>query len=187
MPNRTNIALIGARGAGKSKLSRKFGKRSGRVVLSTDSLVSYEADGRTVAQIVTDEGWTGFRDREYELLGKIGEMSNIVIDCGGGILVDVGPPDAPAGTESFSERKAQRLKEIAHIVYIKRDMDWLVGRVAEDSNRPDLGGDYRRLLERRLPWYESVADTILDMDGRDIEDGLDELQQMFQNASDPGS
>lgn len=175
----TNIALIGARGAGKSKLSRKLGKRSGRVVLSTDSLVSYEAGGRTIERIVADEGWRGFRDREYDLLKKLSGMRNILIDCGGGILVEAAPDDAPAGTEIFSERKAALLKQSAHVIYIRRDMDWLIGRVSEDSNRPDLGGDYQRLLERRLPWYESVADTILEMDGRDIEDGLDELLDMI--------
>ncbi|MEQ9362679.1 MAG: shikimate kinase [Leptospirales bacterium] len=182
MSDPTNIAFIGARGAGKSKLSRKFGKRSGRVVLSTDSLVSYEAGGRTVAQIVAAEGWPGFRDREYELLAKIGDMRDIVVDCGGGILVEAGGPDAPAGAEIFSERKAAKLKEIAHVVYIYRDIDWLIGRVAEDSNRPDLGGDYRRLLERRLPWYERIADTTLDMDGREIDYGLEALARRFDPA-----
>ncbi|MCR9144715.1 MAG: shikimate kinase [bacterium] len=180
MSDRTNIAFIGARGAGKSKLSRKFGKKSGRVVLSTDSLVSYEAGGRTVAQIVEAEGWPGFRDREFELLETIGDMQNIVVDCGGGILVEASATDdAPAGSELFSERKAAKLKEIAHVVYIYRDIDWLIGRVAEDSNRPDLGGDYRKLLERRLPWYEQIADTTLDMDGREIEYGLDVLLRQF--------
>ncbi len=179
MSDRTNIAFIGARGAGKSKLSRKFGKKSGRVVLSTDSLVSYEAGGRTVAQIVTDEGWTGFREREFALLEKFGDMRDIVIDCGGGILVEAPAAGDAPGSESFSERKAAKLKEIAHVIYIYRDMDWLVGRVAEDSSRPDLGGDYRRLLERRLPWYESVADTVLDMDGREIEYGIEALMRKF--------
>ena len=178
MSDRTNIAFIGARGAGKSKLSRKFGKRSGRVVLSTDSLVSYEAGGRTIAQIVAAEGWPGFRDREFDLLAKIGDMRDIVVDCGGGILVEA-TADAPAGTELFSERKAAKLKEIAHVVYIYRDIDWLIGRVAEDSSRPDLGGDYRQVLARRLPWYEKIADTTLDMDGREIEYGLDALMRRF--------
>ena len=179
MLNKNNIAFIGARGAGKSKLSRKFGKKSNRVVLSTDSLVSYEADGRTIAEIVSDEGWPGFRNREYELLQKIGGMREIVIDCGGGILVEPGPAGSPAGSEIFSERKAKLLKDTAHIIYIRRSVPWLVGRVSHDSSRPDLGGDYAQLLERRLPWYESVADTVLEMDGREIEDALAELLQRF--------
>jgi shikimate kinase len=178
MQDKTNIAFIGARGAGKSKLSRKFGKRTGRVVLSTDTLVSYEAGGRTVARIVADEGWAGFRAREAALLDKIGAMREIVIDCGGGILVDTGG-DLPDGSEVFSERKAAKLRSIAHIVYIRRDLDWLIDRVGQDAQRPDLGGDYRRLLERRLPWYEQVADTVLEMDGRDIEDGLAWLCERF--------
>lgn len=179
LPAGTNIALVGARGAGKSKLSRKFGKRTGRVTLSTDSLICYEADGRTVASIVASEGWQGFRDREHALLEKLSGMRNVLVDCGGGILVDLGPAGSEPGTEIFSERKAALLKKSAHVVYIRRSIPWLVGRVSQDSNRPDLGGDYRDLLERRLPWYEQVADTILDMDGREIEWGQRALLERF--------
>ena len=158
---KSSLALIGARGAGKSKLSRKLGKATGRVVLAIDSLISYEAGGRSAAAIVEEEGWSGFRDREYEVLVRVCAMPDIIIDCGGGILVEAAQsPDQP---ESLSERKGQLLRKSATVIYVKRDLDWLLERAPLDHSRPDLGGEYRALLERRLPWYEEAADFVLDM------------------------
>ncbi|MCB1168858.1 MAG: shikimate kinase [Leptospiraceae bacterium] len=156
-----SIALIGARGAGKSRLSRKLGKRMGRAVFSTDTQISFAASGRTVQQIVTEEGWTGFRQREFEILQTICHMEGAIIDCGGGILVE-----APAGAdkvETFSARKARLLKEHCIVVYLKRPMSWLLQKMEPSASRPDLGGEsYEALLHRRMPWYEEVADITLE-------------------------
>ena len=161
------IAIIGARGAGKSKLSRKFAKMTGRLVLSTDTLVCYEAGGIPVSEIVRMYGWNNFRDREFELLGKLKSMQNVVIDCGGGMIVEA--PEAEGAEESFSRRKVDLLKSFSRVLYIKRDLDWLLSRSLKDSNRPDLNGHYENVLLKRLPWYEAAADEIVDMRGLDAD------------------
>lgn len=152
-------------------------------MLSTDTLISYEAGGRTISDIVAAEGWPGFRGREFALLKKIGTMRNIIVDCGGGILIEApepAPTGAPVPDEIFSDRKADVLRNAATVVYVKRDIDWLIGKVFDgDAARPDLGGDYRTLLERRLPWYEHVADHVLDMHGREVEDAVQELLSRY--------
>lgn len=156
-----SLALIGARGAGKSRLSRKLGKRMGRAVFSTDTQISFAAGGLTVEQIVAREGWSGFRRREYEILQTICDMENAIIDCGGGILVEA--PAEGERIETFSARKARLLKEHCIVVYLKRPMSWLLEKGQVSSSRPDLGGEsYEDLLKRRLPWYEEVADVVLD-------------------------
>ncbi|MBL8020325.1 MAG: shikimate kinase [Leptospirales bacterium] len=172
---KTNIAFVGGRGAGKSRISRKFGKGSGRLTLSTDTLVSYEAGGFPISKIVEREGWRKFRDREFELLKKLMTMQDLVIDCGGGILVEAAED---GGLESVSARKLELLKQ-CHVVYVKRDMDWLLEKGGADSNRPDLPGAYKELLMRRLPWYESAADFILDMRGIDADDAIDLLIKKY--------
>lgn len=167
---KTNVAFIGGRGAGKSRISRKFGKASGRLSLSTDTLVCYEAGGISIAKIVAAEGWAGFRGREYDVMRKLTAMQNLVIDCGGGILVEA--PARPDQPETLSMRKLELLKQ-CHVVYVKRDMDWLMDKAKADMNRPDLQGSYRELLERRLPWYEMAADFVLDLRGIDVDDAID--------------
>lgn len=179
MPGAINFAFIGPRGAGKSRLSRKFARKIDRLLLSTDVLVSYEAGGRSITELVADEGWPQFREREYALLNRICHMPGVVIDCGGGIIVDLESGADGQYTEVFSERKATLLKEHCTTVYIRRDPRWLLSRELESSHRPALSRDYESLLARRLPWYERVADYILDLSDRDSADGVDELRRRF--------
>lgn len=174
-----NIALIGARSAGKSKVSRRVGKVSGRSVFSTDTLISYEAGGQSIARIVATEGWPGFREREFRILQKLCAMRDVVIDCGGGILVEAPDENAGQPEEFFSRRKAELLKGSSEVVYVKRPLSWLLDRARRDANRPDLIGDYERVLERRLPWYEQTADFILDLGDGSATDGADRLVERY--------
>ncbi|MBW7857981.1 MAG: shikimate kinase [Leptonema sp. (in: Bacteria)] len=171
-----NFAFIGARGAGKSRLSRKFAKRIDQLYLSTDTLLSYEAGGMSIRQIVEKDGWQGLREQEYHLLQKLVTMESIVIDCGGGIIVDLDE----AGNEIFSKRKTDLLKHNCRVVYLRRDLKWLLSRGSESSHRPQLSHNYEAVIEKRLPWYEQVADYTLDLTGRDVTDGIEELVTMFK-------
>lgn len=177
-PKKNNIALIGARGAGKSRLSRKLGKSSGRTVFSTDTLISYEANGMSIPELVKREGWAGFREREFNILKTLSKMEGIILDCGGGILIEV-PDDTSSGLERFSERKAALLHSCASVIYIKRNTDWLLKKVSGDPNRPDLTGPYLELLERRLPYYEKAADCIIDLDILSTEDAINKIAEIY--------
>ena len=170
-----NIALIGGRGAGKSKVSRRLGKLSGRPVFSTDTLLSYEAGGRTITRIVKEEGWSGFRDREFAIVQKLCAMRDIVIDCGGGVLVEAPDLSSGGGEELLSRRKLDVLKHGAEVVYVKRPLAWLLEKVRRDANRPDLIGEYQKVLERRLPWYEQAADFTLDLGDGSANEGAELL------------
>jgi len=160
--NKPNIALIGARGVGKSKISRKLNKLLTHQVFSTDSLISYEAHGAPISSIVEKLGWTGFRDLEHQVLAKVSVMSHVLIDCGGGILVEA-PGFHDQHKESFSIRKADLLKKHCTVVYLERPLKVLVEKGKLDANRPELSKDYQELLERRLPWYEKAADITISL------------------------
>lgn len=159
--NQPNIALIGARGAGKSKISRKLAKLLERQIFSTDSLISYEAGGEPISAIVGKVDWQGFRDMEHDVLAKVSSMQNVLIDCGGGILVEA-PGYEGNKKECLSKRKAELLKNCV-VVYLKRPMKYLMEKGKLDSNRPELTKDYKALLERRLPWYEDAADLTVSL------------------------
>jgi shikimate kinase len=175
LSQRTKLAFVGARGAGKSRISRKLAKATGKPLLSTDMLIVYEAGGRSITDLVSAEGWPAFREREYRLLEKITPMPSLILDCGGGILVET-----DGSKEFFSERKTALLKQSAFIIYVKRPEQWLLAR-AQDPTRPALTDEsgYRKLLELRIPWYEKAADCILDMSDRSIEEGIEFLQNRY--------
>jgi shikimate kinase len=169
-----NLALIGARGAGKSKISRKLNKLMSWPVFSTDSLISYEAGGESIEKLVAEKGgWAGFRDREYFILDRCASMKNVIIDCGGGILVEA--PTAQQMEETFSVRKSECLRRSCFTVYLQRPLDELCAKMEPDANRPNLIGDYKTLLERRLPWYENCADLTLNLSNLSIKEAAEVL------------
>jgi len=109
-----NIVLIGMRGAGKSNISRRLSMLTKRPVLSTDLLIEYENGGKSIPDIIaeTNGNWQLFRQMEFEVVQKLSSMDNAIIDCGGGIIVDV----ADDGTEIYSKRKVDLLKDNGQVV-----------------------------------------------------------------------
>jgi shikimate kinase len=176
-----NLALIGARGAGKSKLSRKLSKALGRPSFSTDEIITYEAGGVTIENLVAKRGgWPAFRDREFVVLENICRMKKVIVDCGGGILVEA--PISGKDFETFSERKKRCLEESCLTVYLRRPEEVLLAKMNPDCNRPDLGKDYQELLQRRLPWYESCADLIIDLKDLNAKHALDQIMEALPDS-----
>lgn len=152
------------RGVGKSNISRRLGFLTKRPVLATDLLVEYET-GQPIPEYVADHGWSSFRDKEFAVLQRIGAMDNVIVDCGGGIVVDV---DVDTGTEFLSERKIDALRSRGPVIWLRGDIERLVAKTATDPNRPTLSettaaGD---LMRRREPFYREAADVVLDVEGR---------------------
>jgi len=161
MSIKTNIALIGARGVGKSTIAKLTSQNLDRPLFCMDELIQYEAHGETIESIVTNGGWAKFREIELYVLEKLSKCNHSVIDCGGGVLVEA--PVEPSLEETFSERKYQKLHACAKIMYLRRPLEDLVDLVALDAHRPQLCNDYKRLLSLRLPWYEKAADLSIDL------------------------
>ena len=155
-----NIALIGPRGVGKSKISRKMSKMTGLPVISTDMIAVYESGGISIEEMIRRNhgNWKNFRELEYRILKNISNAKNIILDCGGGIIFDI---DAK-GNEILSERKVKLLKSFATIIYLSQGKDYLLNKVQSDPNRPDLSAinSYEMILNRRIPLYENTADII---------------------------
>lgn len=160
-----NIVLVGMRGSGKSNLSRRLAVLIKRPVLSLDTLISYERDGASIPEIVAEpDGWRGFRDLEFQVVEKAAKLPEIIIDAGGGVLVDLDE----AGEEIYSERKVAALKKTGCLVWLRGDIPTLVEKVANDPSRPALSEveSAQALMERRLPFYQRAADLVIDIDGK---------------------
>jgi shikimate kinase len=161
-----NIVLIGMRGAGKSNISRRLSFLTKRPVLSTDLLIEYDNGGRSIPDIIAESSgdWQAFRQMEYQVVQKIARMDNAIIDCGGGVIVDV---DAN-GTEIYSNRKLELLKANGQVVWLKGDIERLAAKVKGDQRRPTLDEtrSAEELMRRRLPFYEKAADIVIDIEGK---------------------
>ena len=161
-----NIVLIGMRGAGKSKVSRRLSVLTKRDVLSSDLLIQYDNAGKSIPEIIEDHNgdWRAFRDMEYATLQKITALDGNIIDCGGGIIVDVDEN----GEEIYSERKVELLRQSGRIVWLKGDIKRLAAKVKGDASRPTLSQTQtaEAVMQHRLPFYEKAADIVINIEGK---------------------
>ena len=161
-----NIVLIGMRSCGKSNVSRRLSLYTKRTVLSTDVLISYENQGDEILEIVKKNNgdWHIFRELEYLVVKKATCQKSVIIDTGGGIVVDLDQD----GREIYSERKINLLKKNGLLIWLRGDIDQLINRVKGDSSRPQLSKvkSDKELMESRLPFYQKAADIVIDIDGK---------------------
>ncbi len=158
-----NLALIGMRGVGKSNISRRLGFAAKRPVLSTDLLLEYET-GQTIPAFIAAQGWPEFRDREYAIVTRIAALDGVVVDCGGGVIVDL----AEDGSEVYSARCVDALRARGPVVWLRGDIDRLAAKTASDPNRPSLHEtrSAAEIMRRREPMYARAADVVIDVEGQ---------------------
>ena len=82
----TNIFFIGPRASGKTTLARAVGQELGLVVVDTDEMIQ-ESAGWSIAEIVQDRGWAGFRELEHKVLVKLCSGIGQAVATGGGVVL----------------------------------------------------------------------------------------------------
>lgn len=174
-----NIALIGPRGVGKSKVSRKLSKLAGKSVISTDMVACYELGGISISEFISRSGndWKRFRDLEYQILQRLKGSSDIILDCGGGFIFDLDEQS----NEILSRRKTEILHSISKVVFLNNDISYLVEKVTGDSTRPNLSGSnsYENILKRRIPFYRQSSHFEVNMSGKKPEEAAAEILKKF--------
>ena len=143
------IVLIGFRGAGKSTIGKILAQQLDWTYVSTDEMVEKRVQ-KSIADIVKGSGWKKFRDTEHEVIRSVSELTDAIIDCGGGVVED------PSNMKSF---KSESL-----IIWIDANLDDLMNRISGNQNdRPlltknDLQSDTEKNYLDRRPLYQRYAD-----------------------------
>ena len=156
---KTNIALIGFMGTGKTAVGQALAKKLGRRFVELDSLIEQKA-GKSIPEIFQQDGEIAFRDFEIEITKEIARQKYSVIACGGGLVLN--------------KINIDRLKESAVVVYLTASPRVILKRVSsEKGQRPLLEVDnptltIRELLRFRKPFYERAADIKIDTSKLDI-------------------
>lgn len=151
------IFLIGARGCGKTTVGEALTRVCGFAFVDTDQVLQARAQ-MSVADIVTQEGWEGFRARETATLQSVTHPST-VIATGGGIIL------------AACNREFMRSHGV--VIYLKAAVSVLSGRLEafpEDAQRPTLTGkpiseEVREVLAQRDALYRETAHHIVDASG----------------------
>ena len=146
---KTNIALIGYMGTGKTVVGQLLAEKLGMKFIELDWLIEQEA-GKPIPEIFQDDGEIAFRELEIEATKKIAREKYSVIACGGGIVLN--------------KINIDRLKEGAMIVYLTASPRAILKRVSgQAGQRPLLEVENQlktigEMLRFRKPFYERAAD-----------------------------
>ncbi|GAF89388.1 unnamed protein product [marine sediment metagenome] len=147
-----NIALTGFMGSGKSAVGKVLAGRLGRRFVELDDMIE-ETAGRTIPDIFRQDGEIAFRELEIEATRRVSKGADLVIACGGGIVLNMINID--------------RLRETSRIVYLTASPRIILKRVSiEEGQRPLLEVDnptltIGELLKFRKPFYERAADIVI--------------------------
>lgn len=156
---KSNIALIGFMGTGKTAAGRLLAEKLGRGFIELDALIEQIA-GKTIPEIFAKDGETAFRELEIEATRDVAGKENTVVACGGGVVLN--------------QINIDRLRKHSVIVYLTASPEAILKRTLSDTNeRPllvaeDKTGEVRKLLEFRQPFYERAADITVDTSGLEV-------------------
>ncbi|MEX2626888.1 MAG: shikimate kinase [Ilumatobacteraceae bacterium] len=156
-----HIVLVGMMGAGKSTVGRIVAARLGRRLLDSDEVIEART-GRSVRDIFATDGEAAFRSLETEALREaLADPEPAVIAAAGGVVLS-------------SENRRVLADADARVVWLLADPEVLIERVRSGMHRPllddDPEGTLRRMWAEREPLYHEVADAIVSVDNRSIND-----------------
>lgn len=166
-----NLILCGMMGVGKTTVGIKIAEKTGRRWYDTDGII-VDRHGK-ISDIFEYYGEEHFRKIETEVVKELAAKDGLVISTGGGLVL--------------KRENDTLLKENGKIVFLRATAETLLNRLGGDRTRPLLSGStvtlgerLRRLLEERTPVYESVADVIVDVDGKTPEAIAEEVIEAVQ-------
>jgi shikimate kinase len=147
------LYLIGARGCGKTTVGQALADALGYAFSDTDRHLQ-EITQRTVAEIVSTEGWEGFRQRETLSLKAV-TAPGTVIATGGGMIL--------------AEENRKFMREHGRVIYLHAEASILAARLEaypEQAQRPTLTGrpiadEMVDVLAARDALYQQAAHYVI--------------------------
>jgi len=172
---KSNIALIGFMGAGKSAAGRALAAKLDMEFIDLDSLLQ-ESAGRSIAEIFARDGEPAFRSMESEISRQAATRERTVISCGGGIVLE--------------QNNLDMIRKSSVIVCLAAEPAILLRRISNSRQRrpllevADPAAAIEGLLKSRRPLYEIAADIIIDTSQRDIAGVVDRIsEELLKNES----
>jgi shikimate kinase len=167
-----NIYFAGMIGSGKTTLGKSLAKRLGWSFDDLDNAMEKLA-GKPFSQVVAEEGWLGFREREYTIIKQFAAMDHTVIGLGGGTV--------------RYQWNCDVLRNTGINVLLIADLDTLAARV-KLNDRPrvnpktTLEQDIAQIWGDHQNLYYEFADIVYPTDkGKSVEQEVDELLEIIRS------
>lgn len=139
-----NIILIGMPGVGKTTVGKALGEEMGRTCIDVDQELEKEIGD--ISTYITEQGEPAFREKEAEMIAKLGTQTGLIISTGGGCVT--------------VPKNFAHLRQNGRIYQLTQPVENLstFGRVLSSGGIERL----RELEATRTPMYESFAQCIVE-------------------------
>ena len=139
-----NIILIGMPGVGKTTVGKALGEAMGRTCVDVDQELEKEIGD--ISTYITEQGKPAFREKEAEMIAKLGTQTGLIISTGGGCVT--------------VPKNYAHLRQNGRIYQLTQPVENLStsGRVLSSGGIERL----RELEATRTPMYESFAQCIVE-------------------------
>ena len=148
--------FIGPMGSGKSTIGKAVASALGLPFRDTDSIIE-QREEMPVSQIFIDKGEDYFRTVEKKVLRDELLNDGSILALGGG---------APISVDAQSALKVSS----APVIYLDISLASVAPRIGFNRDRPLLlhnpRGQWQTLMEVRRPIYESIANVVIDVNGK---------------------
>lgn len=163
---KTNIALIGFMGTGKSSIGKTLAEKLGKIFVELDSKIEEKA-GKSIPDIFK-EGEIVFREIEMAVVKEVSAQTNLIIATGGGVILN--------------KLNIDYLKQNAIIILLEAPAKTIFDRIMADGkqkrpllNKPDPLSEIQTLLKFRKPFYDSAADLHINTSLKNIDQIVREI------------
>ena len=163
------VILIGPMGSGKTTIGKSLASKLSIEFRDTDAVIEQQ-EQKSVSQIFIDEGEEAFRLIEKAVLRQELLTDETVLALGGG---------APMSIDAQSALRAIK----SHVIYLDISLANVAPRIGFNRDRPLLlnnpRGQWQSLMEARRPIYESIADTVIDVNKRSQSEIVNQILEVL--------
>lgn len=159
------VVMVGMMGSGKTAIGRALAARLNTDFLDSDAEIETAA-AATISEIFQRDGEAFFRDREFEVIGRLLTGKPCILSTGGGAFL--------------SERNRKQIHDKGVSVWLDADEDLLWDRVKHKDTRPLLRTQNPRktlgeLYAARVPSYRKADVSVSTKPGYSIEKTTDKV------------
>jgi shikimate dehydrogenase len=142
---KSNLVLIGLPMSGKSTIGKVLATQTNKTFVDLDEELQKEAK-MSINEIFATFGEKYFRELESQMIKKFALQNNLVISCGGGVVLN--------------EENMFLLKANGYIIHLHRDEELLIYSATRPLTKDK--NDYLKLKQQRIPLYQKYQDIEID-------------------------
>lgn len=159
---------------GKTSVGRFLTDQLGKdyKFIEMDDLIIEKA-GKSIPEIFKEDGEIRFRELEMAVCKEVSKMDNVVISCGGGVVLN--------------KLNIDYLKQNCIIILLEATTEEIYKRAMKDGqetrpiiDKKDPKVEIEKVLTFRKPFYAAAAEITIETTGKSIEEIVHEISQAIK-------